>query len=64
MAAPNITDQERLARLRLIRSESSGSKTFWDLIERFGNAIKAVAALPDLARSSGKLRLFNPARRR
>ena len=57
---PKMTEEERLARLRLIRSESIGSKTFWDLLERFGTAIKAVAALPDLARASGKPRSLIP----
>ncbi len=51
-----MTDDERLAHLRLIRSESIGTKTYWDLLNRYGSAREAIAALPALARSSGKPR--------
>lgn len=40
-----ISDEERLARLRLIRSDTIGSVTFWALINRFGNAREAIAAI-------------------
>lgn len=41
--------QEKLARLRLIRSENVGPITFRRLVERFGSARRAIEALPDLA---------------
>lgn len=49
-AAPN--DRERLARLRLIRATNVGAVTYWALLERFGDAVSALAALPDLTRKS------------
>ena len=54
-----FTDEERLARLRLIRSDSIGAVTFWALIDRFGSALKAIAALPELARQPGKGRAIS-----
>ena len=42
---PCMTDDERLARLRLIRSETIGGVTFWGLINRFGSALEAIAAV-------------------
>ena len=55
MSAPAdpLSDAERLARLRLIRSESIGPVTFWALLERFGTALNALEAVPDLARRGG-----------
>jgi DNA processing protein len=47
-----VTD-ERLATLRLIRSERVGPITFRQLKVRFGSATKALEALPDLARRGG-----------
>lgn len=47
--ADTLSDKERLARLRLIRASSIGAVTFWALLERYGDAVTAVAALPDLA---------------
>ncbi|MCE9648747.1 MAG: DNA-processing protein DprA [Parvibaculum sp.] len=52
----SFSDAERLARLRLIRAGSIGPSTFWALIERFGSANRAIAALPALARKSAKAR--------
>lgn len=45
---------ERLARVRLARSENIGPITFRQLIRRFGSAIAALDALPDLARRGGR----------
>ena len=54
----NLTDDQRLAWLRLIRSDNVGPITFRDLIERFGNAAAALDALPELARRAGiKIRI-------
>ena len=55
---PQMSEDERLARLRLIRSDSIGAVTFWDLIGRFGSALDAVAALPEWSRKGGKTRLL------
>ncbi len=49
-----LTDGERIARLRLIRSESIGPVTFRELIEHFGTASAALEAVPDLARRGGR----------
>jgi len=51
-----LTDEERLARLRLIRATSIGPATFWPLIERYGSARRAIEALPTLTRKSPKAR--------
>ena len=42
---PKLTEEERLARLRLIRSDTIGGVTFWGLINRFGSALEAIAAV-------------------
>lgn len=46
--------QERLARLRLIRTENVGPVTYHRLMERFGTAERALAALPELSRRGGR----------
>lgn len=48
-----LDDGERLACLRLIRSTQVGPVTFRDLINHFGGAKEALAALPALARRAG-----------
>lgn len=48
-----ISDQERLDRLRLCRSERVGPITFLNLMKRAGNASAALEALPALARRGG-----------
>lgn len=45
---------EKLAWLRLIRTENVGSATFWALLEEFGSAREAVNVLPRLARRGGR----------
>jgi len=47
---------ERLARLRLARSENIGPVTFRDLLDHFGNAVAALDALPELAARGGAKR--------
>lgn len=47
-----LSEKERLARLRLIRATNIGAVTFWALLERYGEATRAIAALPDLTRKS------------
>ncbi|MBP7064263.1 DNA-processing protein DprA [Ferrovibrio sp.] len=51
-----LSEAERLDWLRLCRSENIGPITFFQLLERFGNAAAALAALPDLARRGGAKR--------
>lgn len=49
-----LTDAQRLDWLRLIRIEGVGPRTFRKLINRFGGAGAALAALPELTRRAGK----------
>lgn len=49
-----LTDEQRIDWLRLIRSESVGPLTFRSLINRFGGAGNALAALPRLLAERGK----------
>lgn len=51
-----LDDAQRLACLRLIRSENVGPATFRALINHFGGAREALAALPDLGRQAGRKR--------
>lgn len=48
-----LSPQERLACLRLIRTENVGPVSFRELINRFGGAVAALDALPDLMRRGG-----------
>ena len=49
----HLSDQERLDRLRLIRSNNVGPRTFRGLVNHFGSAGAALDALPHLARRGG-----------
>ena len=51
-----LTDAERIDRLRLIRSDNVGPRTFHSLLNHFGNARAALQRLPDLARRGGAAR--------
>src|SRR5262245_65722378 len=51
-----LTDQQRLDWLRLIRSDNVGPRTFRALVNHYGGARAALAALPDLARRGGASR--------
>src|SRR5579872_547800 len=52
-AMTEITDAERIDRLRLIRSDNVGPRTFRSLVRHFGGARAALEKLPDLARRGG-----------
>jgi DNA processing protein len=52
--ATTLNPQERLDWLRLIRTDNVGPVTFYHLLQRFGSAAAALAALPDLARQGGR----------
>jgi DNA processing protein len=51
-----LTDRQRIAWLRLIRSDNVGPATFRDLINHFGTAEAALDALPELSRRGGSSR--------
>ncbi len=48
-----LTDEQRIDWLRLIRSQNVGPRTFRALVNHFGGAAAALAALPTLARRGG-----------
>lgn len=50
----SATAEQRRDWLRLARTENVGPVTFEQLIQRFGDASSALAALPDLARRGGR----------
>jgi len=52
--APRLTRQQRVAWLRLIRSENVGPATFRALVNEFGGAEAALDALPILSRRGGR----------
>ncbi|MGA2058381.1 MAG: DNA-processing protein DprA [Bradyrhizobium sp.] len=52
----DLTDAERIDRLRLIRSDNVGPRTFRSLLHHFGSARAALERLPDLARRGGASR--------
>ncbi len=49
-----LTEGERIARLRLIRSQSVGPISFYKLLSRFGSAVTALDELPNLAAKAGR----------
>jgi DNA processing protein len=63
-AAAAISDDERLARLRLALSDNVGPATWHQLIDRYGSGEAALAHLPELAQRAGagrRIRLFTEA---
>jgi DNA processing protein len=52
----HLTDSERINRLRLIRSDNIGPRTFRSLLRHFSDAGSALERLPDLARRGGAAR--------
>lgn len=51
-----LDDRQRLACLRLIRTDGIGPVAFRELINRFGGAQEALDALPAIARQAGRLK--------
>jgi len=49
-----VSQEEAFARIRLLRSPNVGPVTYAQLLARFGSAVHAIEALPDLASRSGK----------
>lgn len=56
-----LTDRQRIAWLRLIRSDNVGPATFRDLINHFGSAERALAELPELSKRGGAARAIRVA---
>ncbi|MFD2264541.1 DNA-processing protein DprA [Lacibacterium aquatile] len=54
MSRKKLSTTERLAALRLIRTDSIGPITFHQLLARFGSAEAALKAVPDLAKRGGR----------
>jgi DNA processing protein len=55
-ASTNLTDEQRIDWLRLIRSDRVGPHTFRSLVNHFGSARAALDRLPDLAQRGGASR--------
>jgi DNA processing protein len=53
-----LSDRQRLAWLRLIRSDNVGPATFRQLINHYGSADSALAMLPELSRRGGATRVL------
>src|SRR5256885_13530209 len=51
-----LSDAERIDRLRLIRSDNVGPRTFASLLNHFASPQAAIAHLPDLAKRGGSSR--------
>ncbi|TPQ32940.1 DNA-protecting protein DprA [Bradyrhizobium guangdongense] len=51
-----LTEAERIDRMRLIRSDNVGPRTFRSLVDHFGTARAALERLPELARRGGASR--------
>lgn len=49
-----LSEEERIAQLRLIRSANIGPATFSDLLKHCGNGINALEMLPELASRGGR----------
>jgi DNA processing protein len=57
----SVSQEEAFARIRLLRSPNVGPVSYAQLLRRFGSAVQAVEALPDLAARGGTK--YAPARR-
>ncbi len=53
--APLLSDSEKRARLRLIRTPNVGVVTFWELLTHFGSAADALEALPEFAKYGSRV---------
>lgn len=56
----DLDETERLAWLRLIRTDNIGPMTFYQLVERFGSATAALEALPELSKRGGRKKPLTP----
>ena len=53
-ATSALSQDEAFARIRLLRSPNIGPVSYAMLLQRFGGAVQALAALPDLGRRGGR----------
>ena len=53
-ATSALSQDEAFARIRLLRSPNIGPVSYAMLLQRFGSAVKALEALPDLGRRGGR----------
>ncbi len=51
-----LDEAEKIAWLRLIRTENVGPITFYSLIQTFGTAVRAIENLPTLSKKGGRLK--------
>jgi len=49
-----LSQEEAFARIRLLRSPNIGPVSYFQLLRRFGSAIQAIEALPDMGSRGGK----------
>lgn len=61
--AGQLSQEEAFCRIRLLRSPNVGPVTYLHLMARFGDAVAAIAALPDIAGRSGRAYVPAPERR-
>jgi DNA processing protein len=54
LAMPKLDERQLIDWLRLLRTDGVGPRTFRSLVNHYGGASGALAALPELARSRGK----------
>ena len=57
-----LAQEEAFARIRLLRSPNVGPVSYRQLLRRFGDALSALAALPDLAGKGGAYRVADEGR--
>lgn len=55
-SGPRLSDRQRIAWLRLIRTSNVGPASFRDLVNRFGSAETALEMLPELMAATGSKR--------
>jgi DNA processing protein len=53
VSATGLSQDEAFARIRLLRSPNVGTVSYYQLLRRFGSAVSALEALPDLAARGG-----------
>ncbi|MCF8496513.1 MAG: DNA-processing protein DprA [Alphaproteobacteria bacterium] len=58
-----LSEEDKIAWLRLARTENVGPVTFHRLLGRYGNAQRALEALPDLSRKGGRAAPLTPAKK-
>ncbi|MGH1377452.1 MAG: DNA-processing protein DprA [Alphaproteobacteria bacterium] len=56
----DLDETERLAAMRLFRTDNIGPITYYQLVERYGSASEALAQLPELAKRGGRKKPLSP----